>query len=114
MEGPTSDESGRRAGMNEAIFRQVNEQIRSLTDEVGEDGETITVICECADADCTERLELPLNEYEQVRADSLLYVIARGHELRDVERVVAHRDGWEVVRKVGIASVIAEETDPRS
>jgi len=114
MEGAKSDESGRRAGMNEAIFREVNEQIRSLTDEVGDDGETITVICECADADCAERLELLLTEYEHVRGDSLLYVIASGHELLDVEQVVAQRNGWEVVRKVGIASEIAEKTDPRS
>jgi len=109
-----SDELGRRAGLNEAIFREVNEQIRSLDDEVGDDGDTITVICECGDAECVERIVLRTSEYEGVRDDALLYVVARGHELPDVERVVERRDGWEIVRKVGVASEIAEETDPRS
>jgi hypothetical protein len=109
-----SDERGRRVGLNEALFREVNEQIRSLDDDLGEDGGTITVICECGDADCTERLMLLLSEYERVRGDALLYVVARGHALPDVELVVERRDGWEVVRKVGVASEIAEETDPRS
>jgi hypothetical protein len=31
-----------------------------------------------------------------------------------VERVVERRDGWEIVRKVGVASKVARETDPRS
>ena len=109
-----TDESGRRAGLNEALFREVNEQIRSLDHEPREEDGTIAVICECSDTDCTERLVLLLSEYEHVRSDALLYVVARGHELLDVERVVDRRDGWEVVRKVGAAGDIAEETDPRS
>jgi hypothetical protein len=41
-------------------------------------------------------------------------VVASGHELPEVERVVERRDGWEIVRKVGVASIVAEEADPRS
>jgi hypothetical protein len=72
------------------------------------------VICECGDAECTNRLQVLLFDYESVRGDAFLYLIARGHELPGVERVVERRDGWEVVRRVGVASEIAEETDPRS
>jgi hypothetical protein len=72
------------------------------------------VICECGDTDCTERLERHLSEYERIRSDSLLYVISRGHEIPAVEEIVEQRDGWEVVRKLGAASEVAEETDPRS
>ena len=109
-----NDEAGRRKGLNEALFREVNEQIRRLDDESGEEAGTIAVICECSETDCTERIVLLVAEYERVRSDSLLYVVARGHELPDIERVVERRDGWEIVRKVGVASEIAEETDPRS
>lgn len=109
-----NDERGRRVGVNEALFREVNEQIRSLVDENGADGNSITVICECGDADCTERLELLFSDYERVRSDSRLYVVARGHDIPAVELVVERRDGWEVVRKLGAASEVAEETDPRS
>jgi hypothetical protein len=109
-----SEKRGRRAGLNEALFREVNEQIRALADDLGSDGATITVICECGDADCTERIELRRSEYERVRSDSVLYVVASGHVLPAVERVVERRDGWEIVRKVGVASKVARETDPRS
>jgi hypothetical protein len=67
-----SDEHARRVGLNEALFREVNEQIRSLADEFPAEDGAITVICECGDADCTDRLELRLSDYERVRTDSLL------------------------------------------
>ena len=106
------EERERRVGLNESLFRQVNEEIRRL--DHGDDDGVITVICECGDADCTERLELHLAEYERVRSDSLLYVVASGHEIPDVETIVERRDGWKVVRKVGPAGEVAEETDPRT
>jgi hypothetical protein len=112
--GPLNDEQERRVGVNEALFREVNEQIRSLADDESADGNSITVVCECGDADCTERVELLLSEYERIRSDSLLYVVTRGHNIPAVERVVERRDGWEIVRKVGEAGEVAEETDPRS
>jgi len=105
----------RRVGLNEAIFRQVNEQIRSLGDELGIADGMITVICECGDAECTERIELPLANYERVRDDSLLYVVAKGHEFPEIEQVVDTADAYEVVRKQAPGAVdVAEKTDPRS
>jgi hypothetical protein len=35
-----NDERGRRVGVTEALFREVNEQIRSLVDEDGANGLT--------------------------------------------------------------------------
>ena len=48
----------------------------------------ITMICECGDSRCTDRIRLPLAEYERVRGDSLLYVIASGHEFPEIESIV--------------------------
>jgi hypothetical protein len=105
----------KRVGLNEAIFRQVNEQMRSLGDELGSHDGTITVICECGDAGCTDRLELPLRNYERVRADSLLYVVVKGHEFPGIETVVERADDYEVVRKQADQAVeVSEKTDPRS
>ena len=94
-----NDERARRVGLNEAIFRQVNEQIRDLNRGFGTEQGTMTVICECGHADCTERLELRVQAYERVRSDSRLYVIAAGHVFPELESVVESREGWEVVRK---------------
>jgi hypothetical protein len=110
-----SDEQARRVGLNESIFRQVNEQIESLNRDLGGDHRTMTAICECANGDCTERLEIGVAEYEKVRADPRSYIIIPGHELPEFESVVAHTDGYDIVRKrEGAAAELARETDPRS
>jgi len=110
-----ADEQARRVGLNEALFREVNEQIRSLSDEFSTDDGSITVVCECGDADCIERLEVQLLDYERVRADSLLFLVAQGHVFPNVERVVEPADGHEVVQKQASPAVeLSQETDPRS
>jgi hypothetical protein len=109
-----SDERARRVGLNEALFRQVNEQIESLEESFGKP-DTMPVICECGDGQCMERIEMPLADYERVRADPRLFVIVPGHEIPDLESVVERTNSWELVRKDrGTPSAVAEETDPRS
>ncbi len=110
-----SDEQARRVGLNESIFRQVNEQIESLNRDFGTEDRTMTAICECADGECTERLEISISEYEAVRTDPRRYIVISGHEQPEFESVVDRRDGYEVVEKVdGTAAALAEENDPRS
>jgi hypothetical protein len=110
-----NDERARRVGLNEVIFRQVNEQIRNLNRKFGTEQDTMTVICECGHADCTERLEIGVREYERVRGDSRLYVITRGHEIPAVERVVEQGDGYDVVKKEeGEPAELSKQLDPRS
>ena len=110
-----SDEQARRVGLNEALFREVNEQIRGLNEELAGESATMTVICECGDADCAERIEVPVSEYERARSDSCLFVIAKGHDFPEAEGIVDEADGYDVVRKQEPeAAEIAEETDPRS
>jgi hypothetical protein len=110
-----SEDQARRVGLNESIFRQVNEQIESLNRNLGVDDKAMTVICECADGDCTERLEIQVSEYEQVRADPRRYIVVPGHELAEFESVVESRRSYDVVQKrEGTAAQLAEETNPRS
>jgi hypothetical protein len=109
------DEQARRVGLNEALFREVNEQIHGLNQGFAANDGSMSVICECGDADCAERLELPVSAYERVRSDSLLFVIVHGHEFPDVEQVVEQAEGYDVVRKRETeAAEVADETDPRS
>jgi hypothetical protein len=111
----TSDDQARRVGLNESIFREVNEQIESLNRDFGTERENMTAICECANGDCTERLEIPVAEYEKVRADARRYIIVKGHDLPEYEAVVAQEDGYDVVEKENdTAAQLAEEMDPRS
>jgi hypothetical protein len=110
-----SEEQARRVGLNEALFRQVNEQIRGLTSTFGTEDGTMTVVCECGDAGCTEQLVVGIADYERIRSDGRLYLIVSGHVFPDLEGVVESHEGWEVVRKrEGVPAEVAQETDPRS
>ncbi|HKN63255.1 MAG TPA: hypothetical protein VJV76_02880 [Gaiellaceae bacterium] len=105
----------RRVGLNEAIFRQVNEQIRGLNRDFGTEQGTMTVICECGNSDCTERLEVLVSDYERIRGDARLYVIARGHEIPSVETVVEQNETYDVVQKdEGEPAELSKTLDPRS
>jgi hypothetical protein len=108
-------ERARRIGMNEAVFREVNERIDDLADAFGLQAEPLDLVCECGDASCTEQLRLTRSEYEALRADPLLFAVHPGHETPDVEDVVERHDNYDVVRKhAGEPARVAEQTNPRS
>ncbi|HWH06146.1 MAG TPA: hypothetical protein VNT23_06890 [Gaiellaceae bacterium] len=101
-------------GRNEALFRDVNERIRELTTQFVVPP-PLEVVCECADAGCTQRIEVPVQLYERVRADGGLFLVAPGHVAPDVESVREKHGSFEVVEKdPGPARDLAEELDPRS
>jgi len=104
-----------RIGMNEAVFRDVNERIQDVASTFNLTSEPLDLICECGDAACVERITLSRAEYEQIRADPQLFAVASGHVALDVEEVAATRPAYEIVRKYkGVSAEIAEQTDPRS
>ncbi len=91
------NEHERRAS-TEALFRDVNERIAESAQRFDADGTDF--VCECADPNCTERVEATLEEYEDVRSDGATFLLAPGHEQTDIERVVADRGRYRVVEKV--------------
>jgi hypothetical protein len=109
------DERARKMGMNEALFREVNERIEELADTLGLRGELLELVCECGDASCTQHIRMIAQEYESIRKDPTLFAIFPGHEQPDVEDVVANHDGYDVVRKhAGGPAELAKSTDPRT
>jgi hypothetical protein len=93
-----SDDDKIRRATTESLFRDVNERIAESAQRF--DAETTEFVCECADAECAERLETTLDEYERIRADGATFLLAPGHEDEDIERVVAHRGRFEIVEKL--------------
>ena len=109
------EERERRIGLNEALFREVNERLRELAEGFERSPEKLDLICECGDASCASRIEMDRDEYEQVRSDSATFAIVKGHEIPDVEEIVEQRKGYDVVRKTAAeAEEAAEKTDPRT
>jgi hypothetical protein len=99
-----------RLARNQALFREVNERLLELADGF-QDG-SMEFVCECSNEDCTLTLTMDHEDYESVRAHSTFFVIATGHEVLEVEKIIDNRDGWTIVQKV-TESDYAVETDPR-
>ena len=108
------DERDARVGMNEALFRAVNEKLRELNEAFSNVSETYAIACECADVSCVETLHVGRKAYIDVREHSSRFVVLRDHVFPNVERVVATMDGYAVVEKTSAVSEITEATDPNA
>jgi hypothetical protein len=103
-----------RIGLNEAVFREVNERIQDLADRFELKDEPLDLICECGDADCVRRISMTRVEYEALRSDPRQFAVHHGHQYPDVEDLVERRKGYDIVAKNrGAPERIAEQTDPR-
>ena len=104
-----------RLARNETLFRSVNERIEEAAAPAGgDDGHQFEFFCECSNAACNLLLPMTLSEYEAVRQNPRHFVVAPGHELPEVEMVVAREQTYQVVAKHGEAAEFVAEHDPRS
>jgi aerobic-type carbon monoxide dehydrogenase small subunit (CoxS/CutS family) len=99
-----------RLARNQALLREINERLLELS-EGSQDG-SMQFVCECSNDDCTLTVTMNHDEYESIRAHSTFFVVASGHEIDAVEKVIDRQDGWTIVQKV-TASDFAVQTDPR-
>ncbi len=115
-EGLERDSPEERIAKNEALFRDVNERMRTIDRGLGvppNEDDRWAFICDCANVNCADRIELTLEEYEHVRARSDRFLLVPGHERPDVERVIRRNERFAVVEKHPGAREIAEARDPR-
>jgi hypothetical protein len=103
-----------RFAENEALFREVNERIRELSEPWTSNGDRVEFTCECANLGCADRIAVMLAEYEDVRGYPDRFLVAPGHLDLEVEDIVTERDGFWVVEKRGHAGATATELDPRT
>ena len=106
------DERERRLVENETLFREVNEQIRRLSSALHGPG-PYDFVCECSNKDCDRRVTLELAEYEAVRLQGDRFLVAPGHVLPDIERVVESHPTYEIVDKDDDVEGLAFARDPR-
>jgi hypothetical protein len=109
------DERQRRIAQNEALFRKVNERINDVQEALSAFTGTLEIVCECGTIECAELLSITTDDYENLRGEATWFAVTPGHEIVAVEKVVASRDGYDIVEKrPGPAADEAEATDPRS
>ncbi len=102
-----------RIARTEALFREVNERIAESAERLNADDAEF--VCECADSNCTMRVEATLDQYEQVRRDGATFLLVPGHEDRRVEAVVEREAEHAVVEKThpGVVPLVLS-LDPRA
>jgi hypothetical protein len=101
-----------RAVTNQALFREVNEQIEGIAKTMDGTGRLVFV-CECAHNDCVERIEMTHSEYETLRRIPTHFAVKQGHELAGGEEIIDRNDRYMVVAKIGVAGQTAMKLDRR-
>lgn len=109
------NERKRRIGENEAIFRSVNEEVRSLHGTLAAATETMRIVCECGTRSCTDQFSIETRRFAEIRSDPTQFVIRPGHDLPESETVVAREgDYWVVKKDPGLPADLARATAPDS
>ena len=99
-----------KGARNQALCREVNERIESISETAGE----LQLLCECADLDCTETMTMSVAEYERIRGSAVRFPVIPGHQLSEIENVVEENERYAVVQKRGKAAEVSAKFDPRS
>jgi hypothetical protein len=99
-----------RAARNEALFREVNENIARLEQTYATTATEPAFICECANDGCTEQFAVDLATYQRVREQPRLFFVLPGHQHPELERVVETHSDYLIVEKTGEAGEVAERT----
>ena len=109
------DERHERIAKNETVFRAANREIEHAEKEAGGGADKIIdVLCECGREGCSGLIALTVADYDAVHAQDDRFVVLRGHESAEIERVVEERAGFLVVDKFGEAEDIAKTESDQS
>ena len=84
---------------NQKLFRFGNERLRSAVNDRVPDSDVIPFLCECADEFCNGRVELRMEDWEEVLRRPQHFVMVTGHPRSEGEMVVGALDGYDIVRK---------------
>ena len=103
-----------RLAYNEDLFRDTNERLAETSAEWGVTVGALALLCECADLDCMERIDVAPDEYERARSEPTVFLLKPGHEQPGTEDVLEENERFVLVRKEGEGGEVAAETDPRS
>jgi hypothetical protein len=101
-----------RVAKNEAVSREINEQIEQANDSRPPNS-FLHIVCECGYDTCDLFIGVLKDEYERVRDDPRQFIVRGEHVILDVELIVEQRDRFTIVAKrQGTPSQVATRTDP--
>ena len=82
----------------EKTFRSANKSIVDVAAELDVGGR-VPFLCECSDTSCRDVIRMPWAEFAALHRHGELYVVVPGHELLEVEQLVAESKTYNVVEK---------------
>lgn len=88
-----------RLTQNQKTVRAANERLENAVEARVDGRGTVPFLCECADIECTDRVEMTTSDYTAAHIDRHMYVIVAGHATVDGEEMVDREDGYAVMRK---------------
>lgn len=97
-----------RAARNEALFREVNENIARLEERYGSATQAV-FICECSSDSCTEHVPVDEEMYRRVREHPRRFLVLPRHVDKTLESIVETHPGYLIVEKTGAAGDVAEQ-----
>lgn len=98
-----------RTAENSARFRRVNEQIAEHAErERCGRGTQHRFVCECAVSECTDEIDLTLDEYHGVRDDPAHFVVHPHHVMSAFDDVVAEHERYWIIAKCASGRAAAE------
>jgi hypothetical protein len=97
-----TDTAANPAARSQALFRELNEEIRRIADGFGVD-EDLELVCECEHGDCFARLSLSADDYETVRRFPTRFLTKPEHVGPD-DRIVHKTALYVVIEKIGPAT----------
>ena len=90
--------------MNEVLFRKANDRVDERAEEHASSAEPVAFYCECSDPDCTERILITAQEFENVRQHDAQFLVRPDHDVPSVEIIVTRTPLYFVVEKTGEAA----------
>jgi len=103
------DEREKRIAKNETVLRATNREMERADQAEGATlGQPIEVLCECGRPGCVGVITMTVVDYDGVHSQADRFVVLRGHESIEIEKVVEERADYLVVDKIGEAEDIAE------
>jgi hypothetical protein len=93
--------STRRASQNQVLFRELNDGLRVLSEEI--DGVIVIedFVCECVESACSDHVALTFAEYEALREvpTTTRFAVNQGHVHPAFDRIIEEHDGYTIVEK---------------
>jgi hypothetical protein len=98
-----------RAARNEALFREVNENIARLEEATSGSVPPPAFICECASDRCVDHVPVDEDTYRRVREHPRRFIVLPEHVDETLESVAERHAGYVIVEKTGAAGDVAEQ-----